>query len=100
MSDTYSLLAGGYRDSLVLFTFEPSTSKIHVSSENPAPPNASWVEKSHKDPSIFYSLSEDEKAGKAVSLRVKDGKVDVTSERYTNGGAAHGRSQPASFVRC
>lgn len=95
---TYQLLAGGYRDTVTLFSFEASPSKIKVISDSPAPQNASWLEPSTQSTDagrVVYSLSEDEKEGKGLSLIVKGDKVEVTAERMTNGAPAHGMSLSA-----
>ncbi|KAL7422133.1 hypothetical protein Q5752_002776 [Cryptotrichosporon argae] len=110
---TYHLVAGGYRKSIALLSFEPSTAKIKVVSESPTPENPSWVElaggKSQAyaptepvsvyslkrelyrpggSPKTLFSLSEAEN-GAALSLELKDEKLTVTGERATSGGPAH-----------
>ncbi|KAK1926862.1 Lactonase, 7-bladed beta-propeller-domain-containing protein [Papiliotrema laurentii] len=94
---TYRLLLGGYRSTIALITFEASPSKIKLVSESPAPKNASWIQpavshasKGDKGAQILYSLSEEEK-GFAFGIELKDDKVEVTQQRETNGGPAHGK---------
>lgn len=91
---TYQLLAGGYRDSFSLLSFESASAKLKLVSDSPAPKNASWLEPSPKsqgtDGRVVYSLSEDEEAGAGLSLLIKGDKVEVTGKRMTNGAPAHG----------
>ncbi|ORY24989.1 Lactonase, 7-bladed beta-propeller-domain-containing protein [Naematelia encephala] len=86
---TYRLLAGGYRSTISLLSFDSSNAKLHVISDSPAPSNASWLELSPSKSGVLYSLSEDDK-GLALSLKF-DGKdrVEITGERETNGVPAH-----------
>jgi hypothetical protein len=96
----YQLLAGGYRDSYTILTFDPSNAKLKTVSDSPAPQNASWLEPSPKtsgtDGRVVYSLSEDPDKGKGLSLLIKGDKVEVTGERMTNGAPAHGKFLSAS----
>lgn len=97
---TYQLLAGGYRRTFTLLSFESANAKLKTISDSPAPKNASWLEPSPKtqgtEGRIVYSLSEDEGKGKGVSLVIKGDKVEVTAERFTNGAPAHG--MPISLI--
>jgi hypothetical protein len=92
---TYQLLAGGYRKTFTLLSFESEHAKLKTISDSPAPKNASWLEPSTKSKGsegrIVYSLSEDEGKGKGVSLVIRGDKVEVTGERLTNGAPAHGK---------
>lgn len=87
----YHLLAGGYRETFASLTFDPFTAKLKVISESKSPKNASWVERSVKQPTVAYTLSEDED-GQAASLEIdkESGDVKITRQRATNGGPAHG----------
>jgi len=86
---TYNLLLGGYRDDYTYVSFEPSTAKIKVIKETPAPKKAAWIEPSIKTKGSYFSLSEED--GLAFSLKLsEDGSVEVGGERKTNGGPAHG----------
>ena len=93
---TYSLLLGGYRSSISLASFDPSTAKLKLLSDSRAPKNASWIEaastpatKSADGNQVFYSLSEDEK-GVAFGLELNGEQVHFTQERVTHGIPAHG----------
>lgn len=100
---TYQLLAGGYRDTFTLLSFESSTAKLKTVSDSPAPKNASWLEPSPKSSGtegrVVYSLSEDEEEGKGLSLLIKGDKVEITGERATNGAPAHGMFTCVNQVR-
>ena len=90
----YTLLAGGYRESIALLTFDPATAKLKVESESPVPSNPSWIEKSLTHSGVFYSLSEDEEEPLATSLKLVDDKLVVTHQRKAGAGATHGGSPP------
>lgn len=97
MTGSYNLLLGGYRSTFAYVSFDPSTAKLKVVEESPAPENASWIEapldpvvKTKEGHKVLYSISENEK-GTAYSIVLKDdGKVEVGNQRQTNGGPAHG----------
>ncbi|EIW69401.1 hypothetical protein TREMEDRAFT_30617 [Tremella mesenterica DSM 1558] len=84
----YTLVAGGYRSSIALLQFEPSTAKLKLVSESETPENPSWVEKSKVKSGVLYSLSENDD-GLALSLALRDDKIIVTGQRKTYGGATH-----------
>ncbi|KAK8869679.1 hypothetical protein IAR55_000247 [Kwoniella newhampshirensis] len=92
---TYSFLVGGYRPTLGLVSFDPATAKIKVVSESKAPEKASWIEiapskaGSLASSKVLYTISELDKVGKAVSLKLTDDKVEITGERETQGSPAH-----------
>ncbi|WWC89948.1 uncharacterized protein L201_004877 [Kwoniella dendrophila CBS 6074] len=94
MSEQYQILVSGYRDTYTILSFEPSTSKVKIVSDSKAPEKASWIEPASKqhDPlksnRVLYSISEVEK-GKAVSLNLKNDKIEITSEKDTHGAPAH-----------
>ncbi len=85
----YKLLAGGYRPSIATLSFDPSTAKLKVISESPAPKAASWLEPSNSSPKVVYTLSEDEGKGKVLSLDLDGEGVKIGVERETNSGPAH-----------
>ncbi|WVO23518.1 uncharacterized protein IAS62_004873 [Cryptococcus decagattii] len=92
----YKFLVTGYRPSLSIFSFEPTTAKIKLVSESsPAPQKATWVELA--DPSsvpsqgterYLYSLSDANK-GSAVSLKLVDDHIEITGQRVSHGGGVH-----------
>lgn len=91
----YNLLLAGYRSTFAYTSFDPSTAKLKVISESPAPENASWVEapldpvlKTDNGDKVLYSISENEK-GTAYAITLKGDKVEVGNQRGTNGGPAH-----------
>ncbi|WRT67228.1 uncharacterized protein IL334_004194 [Kwoniella shivajii] len=91
---TYNILVSGYRETYTILSFDPATSKVKVVSDSKAPEKASWIEPASKQHNPLassrklYSISEVEK-GLAVSLELKDDKIEITSERETHGGPAH-----------
>ena len=93
---SYHLLAGGYRTSFALLSFEPSTAKLKVESEPPSPKNASWIEpsstKSKGTEKVLYSLSEEPDKRMVVSLTLEGEDVEITEKRATHGVPAHGTS--------
>lgn len=96
----YKFLVTGYRPSLSIFSFEPTTAKIKLVSESsPAPQKATWVELA--DPSsvpsqgterYLYSLSEANK-GSVVSLKLLDNHIEITGQRVSHGGGVHSMLQ-------
>ncbi|WWC61019.1 uncharacterized protein I303_103597 [Kwoniella dejecticola CBS 10117] len=91
---TYQILVSGYRDTYTILSFDPSTSKVKIVSDSKAPEKASWIEPASKQHNplqanrVLYSISEVEK-GLAVSLNLKDDKIEITSQKETHGGPAH-----------
>jgi hypothetical protein len=85
---TYNLLLSGYRDTYSYVSFEPSTAKIKVIKDTPAPKKAAWLEPSLTKKGTYFSISEED--GLAFSLGLEeDGTVKTGGERKTNGGPAH-----------
>ena len=91
---SYHLVAGGYRESFALLSFDPSTAKLKVESEPPSPKNASWIEpsstKSQGTQKVMYSLSEEPDGKVVVSLTLEGKDVNITEKRATHGVPAHG----------
>ncbi|KAK4686675.1 6-phosphogluconolactonase, partial [Tremellales sp. Uapishka_1] len=87
---SYTLIAGGYRPTFALLSFDPATAKLKTLSESKAPSNGSWIETAHpKFPNVFYAVSEEESAGTVVSLK-KDGEsLSITATRTAGDGPAH-----------
>lgn len=85
---SYSLLLGGYRNTIAHVSFDASSAKIKVISETECPKNASWIEPA-SDGKTFYTLSEDEEKGAAYSLQLKGEKVVIGNQRDTPPGPAH-----------
>lgn len=99
----YNLVLGGYRDTIPLVSFDPSTAKIKVVSETPAPEAPSWVEAAVKpakgdDLRVIYCVSENEKEGEVCSVTLRADKMEITSRRKTRGAPCHSRS--GSLGRC
>jgi 6-phosphogluconolactonase (cycloisomerase 2 family) len=62
---TYTLLAGGYRDSIAILTFTPPSTaggagKLTLVTEAPSPPSPSWVESAGER---VYAVSETDTGG-------------------------------------
>ena len=80
----YKLLLSGHKSTFELYSFTPSTSphssgsSLKKISDSPAPPSATWLEKSPTRPNLVYASSETE--NKVYSMTVED-KVEVVSER-------------------
>lgn len=89
---TYKILLGGYRESILVTSFEPSTAKFKTLSETKTPNCPSWIEKSlAKGSNVFHCVSESEKTpGLAFSFVLKGDEVKVTEQKETKGIPAHG----------
>ncbi|WWD01293.1 hypothetical protein V866_008236 [Kwoniella sp. B9012] len=91
---SYTILVSGYRPTYTILSFDPSTAKIKIISDSPAPEKASWIEPASQQHNplqanrTLYSISETEK-GLAVSLNLNDDKIEITSQKETHGGPAH-----------
>lgn len=83
----YSLLCGGYRDSVAVLAFDGTT--LSAVKESRTPPNPSWIEPSSPPSDVFFSLSEQE-GGSAVSLKLEEDKsLTVTATVPTHGAPCH-----------
>lgn len=81
---SYTLIAGGYRDTLATLRFTPP-STLEVLSESPAPASPSWVEVRGDK---VYTVSEVDVDGEAVLGELKDGKTGVkVLKKEVSGGA-------------
>lgn len=89
---TYKILLGGYRESILVTSFEPSTAKFKTLSETKTPNCPSWIEKSlAKGSNVFHCVSESEKTpGLAFSFVLQGDEVKVTEQKETKGIPAHG----------
>jgi hypothetical protein len=89
---TYKILLGGYRESILVTSFEPSTAKFKTLSETKTPNCPSWIEKSlAKGSNVFHCVSESEKTpGLAFSFVLEGDEVKVTEQKETKGIPAHG----------
>ena len=76
----YRLLLSGHKPTFELYSFTPnsSTTSLRKISDSPAPPSATWLERSPVLPNKVYASSETE--NKVYSMMVED-KVAVVSER-------------------
>lgn len=81
---SYKLLVGGYRPSIAVLAFDPSSRHLEIESDSPAPENPSWITTSKSD---IYSISEAE-GGSVLKLNLGDG-VTVTKDAKTNGAPCH-----------
>jgi len=88
----YTLLAGGYRQTITTLTFDPTnkSKSIEVVAESPTPANPSWLEVAGDK---VYAVSETDEDGKAVLLDLtkKDGdvKLEVKREEVTGDAPCH-----------
>jgi hypothetical protein len=98
-TQTYHLLVSGYRPNFSYLSFEPSTAKIKVLKDSPAPSKAGWLEQSITTPGVYYSLKEDPEDGEAVSIKVdEEGTVEITGRRKTNGAPAHSKLREKLYL--
>ena len=78
----YRLLLSGHKHTFELYSFIPSPSEsartLEKISDSPAPPSATWLEKSPIIPNMVYASSET--TSKVYALQVGD-QVEVVSER-------------------
>ena len=80
----FKLLLSGHKPTFELYSFTPSTTPTSTTpslvkiSDSPAPPSATWLEKSLTRPNVVYASSETE--NKVYAMIVGD-KVEVVSER-------------------
>lgn len=105
MAAAYNLVLGGYRDTVPLVSFDPSSAKIKVVAEVPGPEAPSWVESAVKpasaDKRVVYLVSENEKEGAVVSVTLSGDKMDVTSKRKTRGAPCHSElGENRSLPKC
>ncbi|WVF72106.1 hypothetical protein IAT40_006918 [Kwoniella sp. CBS 6097] len=92
-ANAYTFVVSGYRDTYTIFSFDPSNAQIKVISDSKAPEKASWIESAPNAGGLassrnLYSISEVEK-GLAVSLKLSNEKIEITSQRETKGSPAH-----------
>jgi hypothetical protein len=81
----YKLLLSGHKSTFELYSFTPSSSspkeksRLEKISDSPAPPSATWLEKSPTIPNMIYASSETE--SRVYSMMIQDDMVKVVSER-------------------
>jgi len=78
----YRLLLSGHKQTFELYSFTPSTSEsartLEKISNSPAPPSATWLERSPTIPNLVYASSES--TSKVYATQVGD-QVEVVDER-------------------
>ncbi|KFZ06244.1 hypothetical protein V501_07588 [Pseudogymnoascus sp. VKM F-4519 (FW-2642)] len=89
----YRLLVSGDRDHFTTLAFDPSTKRLSILADYPAPFNASWVNpiSLHNGIDYLVGLSEGEEAGSLYCFDINHARESckITSEQPTLGAPAH-----------
>lgn len=78
---THQILFSGHKPTFELYSFDPNTHALVKISDSPAPPSATWLERSPTVPNVLYTLSECD--FKVYSMVMERNQLRVTSERET-----------------